>query len=163
MTDDELTVWLDRVARERLADRPDLLVQFRSAMQLPLEAVFIITRAQATIPPLAMHGVAIGHDGSIKTLQDALTGAVDWFVKHRAHSVPVVPIPERKTPPRETAEQRQARRYQMCVDAGLTMPTDDYAHMPDGIKEIAKREGIRRQSFVQDLKAHINRLNPRGR
>lgn len=163
MTDDELRAWLDRVARERLADRPDLLMQFRGAMRSPMEAAFIITRAQAAIPLFVMHGAAIGHGGSIKTLQDALTGAVDWFVKHRAHSVPVVPIPERKTPPKETAEQRQARRYQMCVDAGLHMPTDDYAHMPDGIKEIAKREGIKRQSLVQDLKAHINRLNQRGR
>ncbi len=62
---------------------------------------------------------------------------------------------------RETAEQRQARRYQMCLDAGLMMPYNDYGHLPAGIGELAKREGITRPAFSEDLKKHINRINGR--
>lgn len=59
---------------------------------------------------------------------------------------------------RATTEQRRARRFQMCIDAGLKMPGNDYAPLPRGIAEIAKREGITRQSLAEDLKAHIRRL-----
>lgn len=58
----------------------------------------------------------------------------------------------------EAKEARQARRYQMCVDAGLSMPSDTYANLPRGISEMAKREGISRQAFAEDVKAHIGRL-----
>jgi hypothetical protein len=61
----------------------------------------------------------------------------------------------------ETQEQRQERRYKMCVDAGLDIPTDDYTHLPRGIGKIAEREGVRRQSFTEDVKAQIRRLNGR--
>ena len=61
----------------------------------------------------------------------------------------------------ESTEQRQARRYQACIDAGLTMPNDDYSHLPRGIGALARVEGISRQSFSEDLKAHINRKNGR--
>ena len=61
-------------------------------------------------------------------------------------------------PAQETPAQRQARRYQMCVDAGLVMPTNDYASLPRGVGKLADREGIARQSFSEDLKAHIRRL-----
>ena len=54
--------------------------------------------------------------------------------------------------------QRQATRYQMCIDAGLPMPADDYSHLPRGIGKIAKGLGITRQSLSDDLKAYINRL-----
>ena len=56
------------------------------------------------------------------------------------------------------AEQRQARRWQMCIDAGLPMPQDTYAQLPRGIKEIAKAENITRQALAQDLNAHRERL-----
>ena len=59
---------------------------------------------------------------------------------------------------RATTEQRRARRFQMCIDAGLKMPDNDYAPLPRGIAEVAKREGITRQSLAEDLKAHIRRL-----
>ncbi|OYY27829.1 MAG: hypothetical protein B7Y20_10705 [Acidovorax sp. 16-64-162] len=57
-----------------------------------------------------------------------------------------------------SAEQRQARRWQMCLDAGLSMPQDTYAQLPRGIKEIAKAENITRQALAQDLSAHRERL-----
>lgn len=62
---------------------------------------------------------------------------------------------------KESPEQRQARRYQMCIDAGLKMPDNDYAPLPRGIGELARREGITRPAFSEDLKKHINRLNGR--
>lgn len=61
----------------------------------------------------------------------------------------------------ETKEQRQARRYEMCLDAGLVMPDNDYAGLPRGISKLAAREGITRQAFTEDVKAHIRRIfNP---
>jgi hypothetical protein len=62
----------------------------------------------------------------------------------------------------ETQEARQARRYRLCVEAGLTMPSNDYAAMPRGIGKVADAEGISRQALVKDLKAHINRINSRN-
>lgn len=62
---------------------------------------------------------------------------------------------------RESTEARRARRYQMCLDAGLKMPDDDYGPMPRGIGMLAKQEGISRQAFTEDMKMHINRLNQR--
>ena len=67
------------------------------------------------------------------------------------------PTPKRSSG--ETKEQRQARRYQACIDAGLRMPTDDYSHLPRGLKDVAEAEGITRQAFSEDVKAHIRRLN----
>lgn len=57
-----------------------------------------------------------------------------------------------------SAEQRQARRWQMCLDAGLPMPQDTYAQLPRGINAIAKAERITRQALAQDLNAHRERL-----
>lgn len=41
------------------------------------------------------------------------------------------------------------------------MPTNDYARLPRGIGKLAKWEGITRQAFAEDVKAHIRRLNGR--
>gem|GEM_PF-5622255 len=54
--------------------------------------------------------------------------------------------------------QRQERRYRMCIEDELPMPKDDYAHLPRGIGRLAKQEGITRQAFAQDVKAHIRYL-----
>jgi hypothetical protein len=61
----------------------------------------------------------------------------------------------------ESAIERQSRRYQMCIDAGMKLPTTDFARLPNGIKELAKIEGVKRQAFSKDIKIHINRINPR--
>ena len=57
----------------------------------------------------------------------------------------------------DSAEQRQQRRWKMCIDAGLEMPQDTYAHFPRGIKEIAQTECITRQALTQDLSAYRER------
>ena len=61
----------------------------------------------------------------------------------------------------ESQITRQARRYQMGIDADLKMPTDDYAPMPRGIGKLAEMEKITRQSFTEDVKAHIRRAFPK--
>ena len=59
---------------------------------------------------------------------------------------------------KESAAERNRRRYQMCIDAGLNMPDNDYAQLPDGIKDMAAKEGISRQAFSKSVKAHIATL-----
>ena len=71
---------------------------------------------------------------------------------------PAQPQAATPAPVADSAEQRQARRWQMCLDAGLPMPRDTYAQLPRGINEIAKTEGITRQALAQDLNAHRERL-----
>lgn len=79
--------------------------------------------------------------------------------KLQAALSPPPPPPPRIEPthpaPRETAEARNERRYQMCIDAGLKMPADDYAHLPVGIRTLAEREGITKQAFSKSVKSHI--------
>lgn len=58
----------------------------------------------------------------------------------------------------ETQRQRRARRYQMGIDAGLPMPDNDYAPLPRGIGKLADKEGVSRQTFAEDVKAHIRSL-----
>lgn len=78
-------------------------------------------------------------------------------------SAPAVALPERVALPAkaEAPEVRQARRYQACISAGLSMPTDTYTRLPTGIKRLAECEGITRQAFAEDVKAHIGRLHGR--
>ena len=59
---------------------------------------------------------------------------------------------------KDEAEERQSQRYQMCVAAGLAMPTSDYGRMPVGIGEIAIAAGVTRQTFTADVRKHIRRL-----
>lgn len=58
-------------------------------------------------------------------------------------------------------ERRQEERYQACVKAGLSMPSDDYSHLPRGVGKVAQSLGITRQALAEDVKAHIRRLNGR--
>lgn len=71
--------------------------------------------------------------------------------------VPTIPTTTVKVT-KESAPERNRRRYQMCIDAGLTMPDNDYAVLPDGIKDVAAKEGISRQAFNKSVKKHIATL-----
>lgn len=59
---------------------------------------------------------------------------------------------------KETAIARNARRYQMCIDAGLTMPDTTWPNLPDGVGQVAKQENISTQAFSKSVKAHIATL-----
>lgn len=59
----------------------------------------------------------------------------------------------------ESKEQRQDRRLQACIDAGLQMQLSHLSRLPDGIGKLAEKEGIKRQSFSADVKAALERKN----
>ena len=63
----------------------------------------------------------------------------------------------------ETTEGRQDRRLQLCLDAGLTMPTSAVGRMPYGIGDVAKQELVSRQAFTADVKAALARKIERER
>lgn len=74
------------------------------------------------------------------------------------------PSPEMKPPASPTPlvkeitpEQRQANRWQLCIDAGLKMPSDTYGHYPRGIGKVAKSLGIKRPSLREDLDRYRER------
>jgi len=59
---------------------------------------------------------------------------------------------------KETKEQRQDRRLQACIDAGLPMEKlTELSRLPDGISNVAAREGVTRQAFSEDVKAALKR------
>lgn len=60
-------------------------------------------------------------------------------------------------PAPETKEERQDRRLQACIDAGLNMNMSALSRLPDGIADVAKQEGVTRQSFTADVKAALER------
>ena len=58
----------------------------------------------------------------------------------------------------ETKEQRQDRRLQACIEAGLPMDTKAaLLRLPDGVGKVAETEGVKRQSFSTDIKAALQR------
>jgi hypothetical protein len=72
-------------------------------------------------------------------------------------------VAEAKNQPKETAEQRQDRRLQMCIDAGLKLPTSHLGRLPDGIGKLAQSEGVKRQTFSEDVRAALARKLERER
>lgn len=80
--------------------------------------------------------------------------------------LPIDPAPAQNTAtpahvarPTETKEQRQDRRLQACIDAGL--PMDSRAallRLPDGVGNVADSENVTRQAFSTDVKAALTRL-----
>lgn len=63
--------------------------------------------------------------------------------------------------PTETKVERQDRRLKACIDAGLKMDKAALLRLPDGVGEIADKEGVTRQSFSADVKAALERKWPR--
>jgi len=68
------------------------------------------------------------------------------------------PKMDQRDAPYQSAQDRQAHRWQLCIDAGLKMPQDTYASYPRGIRAVADRLRITRQALAQDLNAHRERL-----
>jgi hypothetical protein len=63
--------------------------------------------------------------------------------------------PTAKPSVRESPAALNRRRYQMCIDAKMELPDNDYATLPRGINVLAKREGITTQAFSKSVKKHI--------
>ena len=83
--------------------------------------------------------------------------AICW---RSATVTPETPAPEVENPvTNETAEQRQQRRYEVCIKAGLPIQSDNtYARLPRGIGALARAEVISTTAFSKDVKLHIERI-----
>lgn len=58
----------------------------------------------------------------------------------------------------ETKEQRQDRRLNACISAGLPMTTKGaLSRLPDGVGDVADGESVTRQAFSTDVKAALKR------
>ncbi len=58
----------------------------------------------------------------------------------------------------ETQQQRQDRRLQACIAAGLPMGSKAVLlRLPDGVGALAISEGVSRQTFTADVKAALQR------
>lgn len=69
-----------------------------------------------------------------------------------------IPTPAPVVQATETREQRQDRRLKACIDAGLPMDTRAaLSRLPDGVGNVADREGVTRQAFSTDVKAALTR------
>lgn len=91
---------------------------------------------------------------------------IDEYIAARGASLPrpAVGVPTANLGAKRsmTKVERQAMRYQACLDARLQMPANDIAHLPRGITTVAKSLGISRQSLSADVKAHLARLSGRS-
>ncbi|HMN91656.1 MAG TPA: hypothetical protein PKC60_00355 [Hydrogenophaga sp.] len=65
--------------------------------------------------------------------------------------------------PAESKEQRQDRRLQVCIDANLPMTERALLRLPDGVGALAELEGVKRQTFTEDVKAALRRKVERER
>lgn len=166
MTQNEIRDRLLELARARLKARFGAFEQFRFTLDSLPAGAAIMARA-ALMPAPWTVGLSLGLDEAAKQIDAHLLRVIDEWAQREApaRQIPalegVQPLPaEPQTAPMvgENAEQRQARRWQLCIDKGLTMPTDTYAQLPRGIKEIAKAESITRQALAQDLNAYRERL-----
>ena len=70
---------------------------------------------------------------------------------------------EQPAPAVESAEARGDRRLKMCVDADLPMDKAAIHRLPDGVGDIADREGVSRQTFSADVKKALRRKYPETR
>jgi len=76
---------------------------------------------------------------------------------------PIAP-PTEPVATKKSKEERQDERLQMCIDAGLKMPTCAVGRMPDGIGKVAEEmAGVKRQTFVPDVRAALKRKIERER
>lgn len=84
-----------------------------------------------------------------------------WFASQGVGVAAVEVAPP--APAVESAEARGDRRLRMCVDAGLPMGKAAIRRLPDGVGDIAEREGVRRQTFSADVKKALRRKYPETR
>lgn len=140
---DRMKVCIANLGGKLPADNPHALLNDRAAAQVDLEAFAAVAKSWGWDMPQALQGRA-QHNSAPLTAPAAKAVAT-------------------KPGKKETREERQDRRYQQGIAAGLEMPTNDYSPMPRGISAVAYKEGISRQAYVEDVKHHIRRTGPRSR
>ncbi len=103
--------------------------------------------------------------GSIRKTADPLSMDGQRLIKATPTPVeaPAAPATDTAAPApvvqaTETKEQRQDRRLKACIDDGLPMDTKAaLSRLPDGVGDVAGREGVTRQAFSTDVKAALKR------
>lgn len=151
MNQDDITERLEWAAREVLKKEPRLLDRFILELKKPEAHALILYAQMATANYYAMPSLGTaGADSIHKTLGRIVA---KWASEQRRPE----PLPAVQLDAPETAEQRQARRWKSCIDAGLKMPVNSYARFPTGIGRIAEQEGVARQTFCDDLKDYLKR------
>ena len=84
--------------------------------------------------------------------------ACEWAnIPEPLHAIAHAAAPVATLAPTETKEQRQDRRLKACIDAGLKMDKAALLRLPDGVGEVADKEGVTRQAFSTDIKAALER------
>jgi hypothetical protein len=160
---DEAQKRLLRTAKQRLDGIGDSYSQFEFDIENNATGQAYLAKAQLVLEDLISLCRPIMGGDATKKIDERMAAIVDsWLAKQKQlHRVePFIQVT--KVSGKEAPEERQARRYQMCIDSGLLMPNNDYAHLPKGVGKLAKQEGIRTASFSQDVKKHIRRINPQS-
>lgn len=113
---------------------------------------------------IALHHIAAAHLARWLEAQDVQPGELlqAWF-KSQGVGVAAVEMVAPPAPAVESAEAREDRRLKMCVDAGLPMDRAAIHRLPDGVGDIAKLEGVSRQTFSDDVRRALRRKHPETR
>ena len=111
---------------------------------------------------IALHHIAAAPVARWLEAQDVQPGELlqAWF---KSQGVGVAAVEAEPAPAVESAEAREDRRLKMCVDAGLPMGRTAINRLPDGVGDIADREGVSRQTFSADVKKALRRKHPETR
>jgi hypothetical protein len=151
-----------QVARERLKNRPGAFLQFKQTLDNSFNGVRILTLAELLLPAAVHIGVEMGSQKALDALTKHLTALVDDWAGAQPVRTAVEPLADSALPPKtENPEEVNRRRYQMCIDADLEMPDNDYATLPRGVGKLAKAEGVSTTAFSNSVKAHIRLIHPR--
>ena len=130
----------------------DIKTRFEKALRLAESAVSYMDG------PIYSKGQP--HRGNNKEKDVSLSEVVAFF---RSCEWPEIPEGLQslasETVPLETEQKevRQDRRLKACIDAGLRMDKAALLRLPDGVGEVADKEGVTRQSFSTDVKAALER------
>lgn len=114
------------------------------------------------IRPQALYAGVLKNPYGEVLLSEVAAAAISWGwtlpEMMQALALPAAPPNGAGSVVTETQEQRQDRRLQACITAGL--PMDDHStrlRLPDGIGAVAESEGVKRQTFTADVKAALER------
>lgn len=164
LTTDQKRDRLNEIARQRLAMHPDAYARFVGVYTVS-QTLMDVVLLHDGLHPNATALEAIDPEHELRAFDRRATATVDrWAAKNIKLPAPRIgPIlPTRASPEQspliESTEQRQKRRYEACINAGLAIETQNtYAHLPRGVGKLAKAEGISNAAFNKDVKRHIER------
>ncbi len=112
---------------------------------------------------VTLHNIAAAPVARWLEAQDVQPGELlqAWFTSQGVGVAAVEVAPP--APAVESADEREDRRLQMCIDAGLKMDKEAIRRLPDGVGDIAKLEGVSRQTFSDDVRRALRRKHPETR